>query len=146
MKIIFLVLIGLATCNVWGQSSVAVEQELIALEKTRSEAIAKHDTVFLDKIYSDDFRGVTAIGYVADKSSLMRVFKLDNPDVKFAIDELAARIYENTAVVTGRLIGKTTDGKITHQSRYLHVYVKSNGRWQIVAGQGTMITDSQPGK
>ena len=39
------------------------EQELITSEKKRSEAIARHDMGFLDKLYADDFRGVTAIGF-----------------------------------------------------------------------------------
>ena len=114
--------------------------ELVAIERQRSEAIAKHDSSFLRNLYADEFRGVTAAGYVVDKATLLDVFSRDNPQVKFMADQLEARIFGNTAVVQRRLTGKdVASGKTIHESKYLHVYVKENGRWRIVAGQGTMV-------
>ena len=115
------------------------EKELIALEQRRSQAIARHDMKFLEEIYADDFRGVTAIGYEVDKAKLMQVFKLDDPRTKFSTDDLSARVFGKAAIVTGRLTGRTPAGEITSQSRYMHVYVKRGNRWQIVAGQGTPL-------
>ena len=114
--------------------------ELITLEKKRSEAIAAHDTVFLNNLYADDFRGVTAIGYEVDKKTLMIVFTRDNPQTKFTLDQLQARVLGDTAIVTGRLTGKdSTSGKTVHESLYIHVYEKRNAVWKLIAGQGTMV-------
>lgn len=114
--------------------------ELITLEKKRSEAIAAHDTVFLNNLYADDFRGVTAIGYEVDKKTLMIVFTRDNPQTKFTLDQLQARVLGDTAIVTGRLTGKdSTSGRTVHESVYIHVYEKRNDVWKLIAGQGTMV-------
>ena len=110
------------------------------MELNRSKAIAAHDTILLDKMYSDDFKGVTAIGFPVTKSILMEVFKRDNPDVIFTNSDHQVRILDKkTALLTGKLVGKTKDNKVVHESLYIHVLTKRNGRWQIVAGQGTSI-------
>ena len=138
MRKIICLLFFLYAPLLFGQPDPAAE--LIAMEKKRSEAIASHDTVFLKNLYADDFRGVTAIGYEVDKKTLMIVFTRDNPQTKFALDQLQARVFDNTAIVTGRLTGKNSaSGKTVHESLYIHVYEKRNGAWQIIAGQGTLI-------
>lgn len=116
---------------------------LIALEYKRSAAIAAHDKAFLDSIYADDFRGVTALGFSVDKATLMEVFTRDNPNTRFTLDELEPRVYGDTAVVMGRLTGRDAQGAILSQSRYMHVYVRKDGKWRIVAGQGTVIPPEQ---
>ena len=58
------------------------------------------------------------------------------------VDDLAIRIYGDTAVVTGRTTprGRTALGQpISGQYRYLRVWVKRQGRWQAVAFEGTRI-------
>jgi ketosteroid isomerase-like protein len=60
----------------------------------------------------------------------------------FDVDDLAVRIYGDTAVVTGRSSpkGRTAKGEpIRGQYRFLRVWVKRGGSWQVVAFQGTRI-------
>jgi hypothetical protein len=121
------------------KSVVDAAQELLIIEQKRSAAIVKHDMDFLNKLYADDFRGVTASGYEVDKARLMEVFKLDDPNTKFTIDEMRARVFENTAVITGRLTGKTAAGALLSRSKFIHVYTRQNGQWRIIAGQGTPV-------
>ena len=141
-SIFLLILVFCLSPNLFGQDKKTrpTENELISIEMKRSEAIAKHDGDFLDKLYSDDFRGVTATGFEANKETLMTVFKRDDPRTRFHVDQLQARLFGHTAVITGRLIGKAAEtGEIVHSSLFMHVYLKRRGRWQIVAGQGTML-------
>lgn len=133
--IIFTTVIILAGCKV---SKETTTKQLIDMELDRSRAIAAHDTLTLDKMYSDVFKGVTAIGFPVTKDILMEVFKRDNPDVIFTNTGHQVNILDKkTALLTGKLIGKTKDNKIVHESLYIHVLIKRNGRWQIIAGQGT---------
>jgi ketosteroid isomerase-like protein len=55
--------------------------------------------------------------------------------------EQRVRLYENTAVVTGRtqMNGQFNGGRFTLNSRYTHVYVEHQGRWKLVSAQGTQI-------
>jgi ketosteroid isomerase-like protein len=138
-KLTFLLFV-LSTSLLFAQTSHDTVDELIAIEKKRSEAIATNDLVYLKKLYADDFRGVTAIGYEVDKKTLMIVFGRDNPQTKFAIDQLKARVFGDSAIVTGRLTGTdSATGKTVHESLYMHIFQKRNDTWQIIAGQGTMI-------
>jgi hypothetical protein len=95
-------------------------------------------------MYADEFRGVTATGYPVDRERLMEVFKRDDPSTVFTIDEIAVRILgqaRDTAVFTGRLTTKKRDGgEVLGQSRFIHVYVLRDGRWQILYGQGTRLS------
>ena len=62
----------------------------------------------------------------------------------FDVDDLAVRIYGETAVVTGRSTPKGRNAKgepIRGQYRFLRVWVKRDGRWQAVAFQGTRIAE-----
>jgi hypothetical protein len=65
--------------------------------------------------------------------------KLKYESVKF--DEIKVHPYGETAVVTARSTAKGQDnGKdFSGQYRYTRVYVKRQGRWQLVATQSTRI-------
>jgi hypothetical protein len=118
-----------------------IGRDLLRLERARSTAIAAHDTATLVRMYATDFRGVTAIGTFVDRAALLGVFTLDDPASTFAIDELFAGPLDaghTTAILRGRL-RTFRDGKQVGDSRYLHVYVLRDGRWQIVAAQGTLV-------
>lgn len=120
------------------------ERALLEFEKTRSAAIARHDLDLLRRMYADEFRGLTATGYLVDRERLMEVFKRDDPSTVFTIDEIAVRIVgqaSDTAMFTGRLTTKKRDGgEVLGQSRFVHLYVWREGRWQILYGQGTRLS------
>jgi hypothetical protein len=96
----------------------AEDDALIALERQRSAAIAVHDMAFLSRLYDDDFRGITAAGFQVDKPTLMEVFKRDDPNTRFTLDQLETRIVGDTALLWGRLTGRDAKGTILSQSRY----------------------------
>jgi ketosteroid isomerase-like protein len=114
------------------------------LEQARSAAIAQRDTATLRRIYADDFRGVTAAGFAVDRARLLGVFTGDESPFVFTIDEIRVQPlggHGGAAVYTARLITKKRDtGEAVTESRFTHAYEWRDGRWQIVAAQGTTIT------
>ena len=56
-------------------------------------------------------------------------------------DEIKVRVYGDTAIVTYRSSanGKDKDGTIDEQRRWTRVFVRKDGRWQLVHSQGTTI-------
>jgi ketosteroid isomerase-like protein len=115
-------------------------RRLLALERERSAAIARHDTAWLAGLYAPDFRGVVANGRRVDRGALFRVFGLDSPSSRFFIDELEVRDLGAVSTVTGRLRTTTLAGDVVAESRYLHVYVQRDpGHWWLVAAQGTAV-------
>ena len=114
------------------------EEELKALEQSRSEAIHAGDMETLDRLYADDFRGVTTTGQVVDKATLMPVFKGLDRRLSFTNGDLQVRVIGPMALVSGLVTGKAGDEVVT-EFRYLHVYEKREGRWQLTAGQSTPV-------
>jgi hypothetical protein len=123
----------------------AAERALLRFEQERSAAIARHDITVLRRMYADEFRGITAAGIPVDRERLLWVFTRDDPSTIFTIDELAVQTLGSagdTAVLTGRLTTiRRETGEVLVASRFIHVYALRDGRWQIVAAQGTAIRE-----
>lgn len=121
----------------------AAERAIVRFEQARSAAIARHDTVALRRMYADEFRGVTARGLVVDRERLLGVFAQDDPSTSFAIDEMRVQALgagRDAAVLTARLITlRRSDGAVLVTQRFTHAYAWRDGRWQIVAAQGTVV-------
>ncbi|HYE72519.1 MAG TPA: nuclear transport factor 2 family protein [Blastocatellia bacterium] len=115
----------------------SIEEELKQIETSRTQAIKAGDVKTLDKIYADDFAGVASGGRAVNKGQLMELFKRVDPRVTFTTDDLKVRLFGETGIVTGRVTGKMQAGEVVSAFSYLHVYVKREGRWQMVAGQST---------
>lgn len=122
-----------------------VEKTLLQFEQKRSDAIFRHDTVLLRQMYAPEFRGVTATGIEVDVETLLKVFSQDDPRTSFVIDELRAHsLGSEAAWLSGRLTTKDKEsGTVRAASRFLHVYRFRDGRWQIVAAQGTLLRAPQ---
>jgi ketosteroid isomerase-like protein len=117
-------------------SGTTAEQEkaLVDLETQRSQAIWKKDIKPLEGIYADDFRGLLADGSFVDKAGLFEMFKGHDPSLRFTIEELEARVFGQAAVTHGKITGRDPKGEIVILSKFTHVYVWRDGRWQIVEG------------
>ena len=125
-------------------SSSSAEQELISLDKEWGEAGLRGDTAVLERILADDFMGATPTA-VATKPQSIAEAKTNASDITnatYAADEYTVRFLDkNTAVMTHRAVEKGLNkGKeYTDQHRSIHVWVKRNGKWQVVASQATPI-------
>lgn len=118
------------------------ERALLRFEQARSDAIFRHDTTLLRRMYADEFRGVTATGFPVDRERLLGVFTRDDPTTVFTIDELRVGVLgaaKDVAFLTGRLTTKRRTGETVGASRFLHVYTWRDGRWQILVAEGTAL-------
>jgi ketosteroid isomerase-like protein len=118
------------------------EQELIKLEQDRAQATVKGDTAFIDQNTADDYTFVSPRGALRTKAQVLADLK--SGEIKLQaqdLDDLQARVYGDTAVITGRstqkgqLYGQDAAG----QYRFTRVYVKQDGKWKSVAFQSTRI-------
>jgi hypothetical protein len=122
----------------------SAEQELISLDKSWGEAGLKGDSAVLERILADDFIGNSPIG-VATKAQNIAEAKSNAPNITnatYVADEYTVRFLDpNTAVMTHRAVEKGLNkGKeYNDQHRSMHVWVKRDGRWQVLASQATPI-------
>ena len=111
------------------------------------EAYSSKELKDFDRIVANDFQITGANGKIQNKAQKRANVAADytvwTPDAIFKIDEASSnvRIFNNTAVSTGFIIEnymyKTT--KINGHVHFTNVYLKRNGRWQVVASQFTNI-------
>jgi ketosteroid isomerase-like protein len=124
-------------------SEEAARRELTFAEDEWEHALKVHDAAFFQRTMSDDFAGTTLDG-IADKTTLVRV----NADTSVTVDSVGRsdekiRIYGNgtVGVITGRFAerGHIRSRQLGVEFRYTEVWVKSTGRWQVVAGHYTPV-------
>ena len=125
-----------------GTASSGTEQELLKKNKEYDEALVREDAAALDRIFADEFIYISTTGELIDKSQQLEAIRSGDLKIEYGkSDEVRVRVYGNTAVMTGRFIAKGEfRGKVFEApERYTAVWVKRQGRWQLVAEQGTRV-------
>ena len=133
--------LGLVAPVIAGQSDA--ESDVLKLHKEYEAAIARQDASVLERLLADDYTYTPSTGGFMDKARVVTTTKSGVFAVgSFRSDDLRVRVYGEAAVVTGRWIAEVTVGGRGSQGRdrrYLIVYARRNGHWQIVAEQRTAI-------
>ena len=124
------------------QTSRDAEGEIRDLEQQRFRAMERVDVATLNRILSDDLIYTHASGLRQTKAEMIGV--LGSGDFRYesiSADSTRIRVFDQTAVVTGRAAMKIRSGQGEQAIKlcYLDVYVKQDGRWQMVAWQSSRV-------
>jgi ketosteroid isomerase-like protein len=126
------------------RSEADVEQtrkEVLQVEQEMTQASAKADIEVLDRIFADDMVW-TARGDVLNKSQVLSDFRSGNDSLSRPNHyDIHLHVYGNTVILTGRSTSIVRyKGKISKGPRlYTQVYIKLDGRWQLVSHQVTDV-------
>ena len=118
-------------------------QILQALEREWAGAVKRRDAEAIDRIQAEEYVFTDPAGRLWTKSRALDTVKAGDLQIdSFDLSEVSARLYDNAAVVTFRIVweGKYLDKDISGPQRMTDVFVKRDGRWQCVASQATRIT------
>jgi hypothetical protein len=114
------------------------EKELMETEDKWLEAGVRGDAKMAALLLAEDYQGMTPTGSVEDKAQFIASIRTGSLRAdSYHQDERYVRILGETAVSTGRLSLKQQDGFT--QTRYTRVYVRRQGRWQLLVMQTTRI-------
>jgi uncharacterized protein (TIGR02246 family) len=124
-----------ASVPVFAQSNdeQAVRQTLDQL----AAAIKAKDTDTLKRLWADDYTFINREGIMYDKAGHLARVKSNPEFASFAFETVRVRVYGNTAVATKTVKVKYATGE-TFADLATHVLIKKEGRWQLVAAQGTL--------
>jgi len=130
--------------NYSNQKGDKVEQAVMQMEEDLRVAISKGDTKAYGRIVGDDYVFTNQDAVVRTKAQMVSAY--DSGSIKYEsvkFDEIKVHAYGDTALVTGRqtLKGQDNGKDISGKFRYTRVYVKRQGRWQLVATQATRIPE-----
>ena len=148
--------IGLATLSlalgtvavVYGQrdnpteTSDVVARSLIDMERQWLEANVTHDPSILERILADNFLGTHQDVSLFTKSQAIAEVKSRTSKVESDhLDDAKVRFFGDVAALYGRetFTVKTDDKVVTGPYVWTDTWLKRSGRWQIVAGQETLL-------
>lgn len=139
------VMIGLLAVPIgWAQTQNSTEKELIGVENAWKQAVVKRDTAALQRLYADEYMSVDQEGMVWNKKQDIEIDTAGASRLStYKFDDLKVRAYGDVAVVTGRnrATGKVLGNAAKFEIRFTDVFVKRDGRWQIVHSQATPVLD-----
>ncbi|HEY8165187.1 MAG TPA: nuclear transport factor 2 family protein [Gemmatimonadaceae bacterium] len=138
-----LTLLGvLVAAPAYAQKQSVQEQAVLKAARALEEAsIAKKDRAAIERYYADDYVYTHSNGAVLNKAQeIATIMSPDQAWTAYKIDDLKARIYGNVAIVTGLLtLTGTSKAYVSGPRRFTEVWVRRNGRWQMVGGQTTLV-------
>jgi hypothetical protein len=142
-RLLLLCFVGLlAVVPAHAQTQSAVEAGVIKAKQDRMVAEWKKDRAAYERLTADEFIYTSSVGNTANKSQDVdetmqsKVVWLSSP----SLSDVRVRVYGDVAVATYLDTTKVTiDGKAGDDFRYTDVWVRRDGRWQLVASHGSRI-------
>lgn len=118
-------------------SGASPESALKDMEHQWSESIKNRDKETLNRILDDRFVFTDDEGSVYGKSQYVEVVMNAIKVESYSTDDVSARVFGDTGVVTGRWTGKVTvEGKDAGGAfTYTDTFVRRLGRWRAIASQ-----------
>ena len=114
--------------------------EILTLEDQRIEAMTNGDVETLEEILADDLIYTHTTARLDTKASFIGAVKTGKSNYKSVErKDVEVRYFGDTAVVTGHAKFHVGDNKF--EARFIDVYAKRNGAWQMVAWQSTRVPD-----
>ena len=119
----------------------SVQEHIIRLQDEEDRALLRGDVEALDRFWADELLYPNDNGEVLTKAQRLAEVRAQTHNFSvFRHDDIRVRIYSgNTAVISGYSTTlKKYKGRVSRgPRRFSAVWVKRNGRWQMVAHQRT---------
>ena len=116
------------------------------LDQERIQAQIGADAAALDRLYAEDFIGIGPSGTVRAKAQVLADFTSGRLRFQtITTDDVQWRVYGDTAVETGRstMNGQDRGKTVPRDNRFTRVWVKRQGRWQLVMNHYSLLVTQQ---
>lgn len=135
-----------ARAQVAAQSPTA--RELIGMLRQFLNDASAGNRAGFETFFADDVIYTRSAGVVTNKAEILETAGNLRPTAEskttYSAEDITVHEYGDTAVVAFRLVGRTehSDGKVeTSKYRNTGVFLRRNGKWQVIAWQSTKIPD-----
>jgi ketosteroid isomerase-like protein len=116
--------------------------EILAVERAWTEAHLQGDVATIARLMGHDYVKIQPDGSVISRDEALPGYVPEERVWEIAKgDEYNVRIYGDTALVIGRWTARGVNRgvRFDYRARFLSVYMRRDGRWQMVAEQSTEI-------
>lgn len=120
-------------------------ETILQLERDWTQSFVTMDVAANQRIVADDFFGTEPDGRRITKAEMLAELKAEDAleSNRLNEDDVKIRFYGTVAVVNGSESWKRkSDGK-TGRFIWTDVFVKRNGKWQVVASQDLEVADKK---
>jgi ketosteroid isomerase-like protein len=124
------------------QSVGETEKELLKIQEEWAAARVKRDVPYLERLYAREFRVHSMNGSVVGRDADIAAFASGDLKPDLVQDQdMEVSVYGDTALVTGiENVAGTYKGNYGAMAlRFLNVFVRRDGRWQLVVHQSTLV-------
>ena len=130
---------GLASAQSAKQHA-AIEQEIRRLDLAHADAVLRGDLAAMDKLWTKDFKVNNPFNEI-DKADRIRTGAVTYSS--FVREPESVLIHGDTVIVMGRETvvpkGESPGAGQTINRRYTNIWMKREGRWQLVARHASVI-------
>ena len=119
------------------------EQTLRNLNREMALATYMADVNWFRLHLSEDYVQITSTGLLLTKAELIDQLAKDGAKMEpYEASDVRIRAHGSTAIVTGRIVQKSTAGgdRVTADLRYSNVWIRTNEGWINVSGQSSPIS------
>jgi ketosteroid isomerase-like protein len=128
-RLVVVALLVISASVAYSQSNA--EQGILKLTRDWLAAEERHDRATLLRIIADDFQGTGPMGNTVFKEDVIPMEGSQAGGLAVQVEDLKARMFGDTAVVTGRGVQKAGEKR---ELRFTVVFAKRGESWQMVAG------------
>jgi ketosteroid isomerase-like protein len=143
LTVVLFLLLPLVVGQAWSSpAAVQVSNvDFARIEQELARAWVEGDRATIDRIVADDWTTTDIAGRLRTRAEVMAdMFRSGTkPIAAMTIDDVRVRMLGDVAVVTGRTTARATGSQTDIFLRFTDVFTLRDGRWQIVASQGTRI-------
>ncbi|MBW3597513.1 MAG: nuclear transport factor 2 family protein [Planctomycetes bacterium] len=134
----------IAVTFAWSAATIRADDAttIPEFEQQLADAVVKGDVATFDRLFADDFTHGSQSGRFRTKAEWMKGKQQGKSAyVSFDCADVQVRVSGDTAVVTGLAKPQWREGSriASGQFRFLRVWAKRDGRWQVVAFQSTNV-------
>lgn len=118
-----------------------IERQIMSFRAALKDAISARDAAALRRMYAEAFTHTHGSGKMDGRDARIVALLAGDPVVETArVDELAMRVYgPDLVIVTGRSPIRNVQEGRDDDVRWMQVYTRASGSWQLAASQATRL-------
>ncbi|HEU5246259.1 MAG TPA: nuclear transport factor 2 family protein [Candidatus Udaeobacter sp.] len=142
MRIAGLAVFMFVMASVYAQPPLSDEKQILKLEDDWARGLKAKDRQLLDAIVAPNFTFIEPDRTVKNRNEYLADRSSDIADIEsFELPDLKVSVFENCGLTSG--ISKITERRQGKRYRYSlrwkELWLKDNGKWQVVASQATPV-------
>ncbi len=124
------------------QINAQLTEQLTRQSEDWDRAIVRKDKAAIEKNMADDFRHIDGSGEISNKATFLKdILSYKLVIDPYIVEDFEIRLYGDIALLSGRtkMTGQYEGQPFTSNYRYIDIYARRAGVWQVISVQITKL-------